>query len=285
MRRSDSQADGRDARGVARAGRPSRRSRSLRSASRAPAASRMCERGVHDLGADAVALGDRDGNCVRHVSSSNSVWNRAPRAGERGTLSSDADGSDPPEDAVRALADRLRAGSPRITVVTGAGVSAASGVPTFRGPGGLWRVAPARGARDARSLRARPAARVGVVRVAPASWWPKARPTAPTRCWRPGAGGIRRFTLVTQNVDGLHERAGTRERHALPRLALGAGVPGPLPGLGARRDGSTRRPSGARLRAARTAAASRAPACLVRRADPAPRRSARRPRRSTATFS
>src|SRR5579862_4690013 len=27
----------------------------------------------------------------------------------------------------------------RVTVVTGAGVSAASGVPTFRGAGGLWR--------------------------------------------------------------------------------------------------------------------------------------------------
>jgi len=36
------------------------------------------------------------------------------------------------------LARRMR-GSPRITVLTGAGVSAASGVPTFRGPQGLWK--------------------------------------------------------------------------------------------------------------------------------------------------
>jgi hypothetical protein len=36
------------------------------------------------------------------------------------------------------LASRLRAAQ-RVTVLTGAGVSAASGVPTFRGPDGLWR--------------------------------------------------------------------------------------------------------------------------------------------------
>src|SRR5687767_6959904 len=37
-----------------------------------------------------------------------------------------------------ALARRLRAAS-RVAILTGAGVSAASGVPTFRGAGGLWR--------------------------------------------------------------------------------------------------------------------------------------------------
>ena len=36
------------------------------------------------------------------------------------------------------LADRLRSAR-RITVLTGAGISAASGVPTFRGEDGLWR--------------------------------------------------------------------------------------------------------------------------------------------------
>ena len=42
------------------------------------------------------------------------------------------------QDDVATLAGRMAAAS-RITVLTGAGVSAASGVPTFRGPGGLWK--------------------------------------------------------------------------------------------------------------------------------------------------
>jgi NAD-dependent deacetylase len=40
------------------------------------------------------------------------------------------------------LIDQARAqlaGAERVIVLTGAGVSAESGVPTFRGPGGLWR--------------------------------------------------------------------------------------------------------------------------------------------------
>jgi NAD-dependent deacetylase len=42
------------------------------------------------------------------------------------------------EQQARALASRLR-DARTVTVMTGAGVSAASGVPTFRGQEGLWR--------------------------------------------------------------------------------------------------------------------------------------------------
>lgn len=107
--------------------------------------------------------------------------------------------------AIHELAGRLRAAR-RITVVTGAGVSAASGVPTFRGAGGLWRnfraenlATPHAFARDPRLVwEWYDWRRQVIARCAPnpahevlAQW---------TR--RPGV------TLVTQNVDGLHERAG-----------------------------------------------------------------------------
>lgn len=96
----------------------------------------------------------------------------------------------------------------RVTVLTGAGVSAASGVPTFRGAGGLWK-----------SFRAEDLATPQAFARDPATVWE-------WYDWRRGliaacapnpahhvlaAWSLRfpRFTLVTQNVDGLHERAGT----------------------------------------------------------------------------
>lgn len=104
------------------------------------------------------------------------------------------------------LVTRLR-GARTLVVVTGAGVSASSGVPTFRGDDGLWRkyraedlATPEAFARDPKLVwewydwrrnvisRCRPNAAHDVL----ARW-----------STRPG------FSLITQNVDGLHERAGT----------------------------------------------------------------------------
>ena len=95
----------------------------------------------------------------------------------------------------------------RLTVLTGAGVSAASGVPTFRGAGGLWRnyqaqqlATPDAFARDPVLVWEWYAWRRQVI----AGCEPNPAHHVIAR-WseRPG------FTLVTQNVDGLHERAGT----------------------------------------------------------------------------
>jgi NAD-dependent deacetylase len=103
---------------------------------------------------------------------------------------------------------RRLASAHRITVVTGAGVSAASGVPTFRGAGGLWRNRQAQQLATPEAFAEDP----GLVwewyawrRQVIAGCTPNAAHEAIAR-WseRPG------FTLVTQNVDGLHERAGTR---------------------------------------------------------------------------
>ncbi len=104
------------------------------------------------------------------------------------------------------LVDALHAGA-RITVLTGAGVSAASGVPTFRGAGGLWKTyrpeqlaTPEAFARDPRLVW---------------EWydWRRQRVAScePNPAHHVLAAWTRRFphlTLITQNVDGLHERAG-----------------------------------------------------------------------------
>ncbi len=110
--------------------------------------------------------------------------------------------------AFRRAVEQLARAS-RVTVATGAGVSAASGVPTFRGDDGLWNdfrveelATPAAFARDSRVVwewyewRRRLVARC-----------------APNRAHEVLAAWSRRyprFALITQNVDGLHERAGTR---------------------------------------------------------------------------
>lgn len=104
------------------------------------------------------------------------------------------------------VAARLRTAG-RITALTGAGVSAASGVPTFRGADGLWR-----------KVRAETLATPEAFERDPKLVWEwydwrrqmltGARPNGAHDVlarWtreRPG------FTLITQNVDGLHERAG-----------------------------------------------------------------------------
>jgi len=96
-----------------------------------------------------------------------------------------------------------------IVVLTGAGVSAESGVPTFRGPDGLWEghrvedvATPEAFARDPALVQAfYDARRANLARVEP-----NAAHRALARLDAEWPGG---FMLVTQNVDDLHERAGS----------------------------------------------------------------------------
>ena len=108
------------------------------------------------------------------------------------------------------LVDRLRQPDARITVLTGAGVSAASGVPTFRGADGLWRNFRPEALATAEAFHRDP----GVVW----EWyaWRRSRIAAcePNDAHRVLAGWSHRlpnFKLITQNVDGLHERAGSEK--------------------------------------------------------------------------
>lgn len=98
-----------------------------------------------------------------------------------------------------------------VLVLTGAGISAESGVPTFRGSGGYWRQ------RDFREL-ATPEAFAADPRLV-WDWYLERRATI--RACSPNAAhaalaqwagaGEPVVRLVTQNVDGLHERAGHRD--------------------------------------------------------------------------
>lgn len=97
-----------------------------------------------------------------------------------------------------------------VAVLTGAGISAESGIATFRGSGGLWenepveRVAtPQAFARDpVRVWRFYDARRVQATTCAPNAGH---RALARLEAGLSGA-----FTLATQNVDGLHLLAGSR---------------------------------------------------------------------------
>jgi NAD-dependent protein deacetylase/lipoamidase len=116
-------------------------------------------------------------------------------------------------DALALVVERLRAAS-RIAALTGAGVSAASGVPTFRGENGLWRqvrsetlATPEAFENDPRLVWEWYDWRRGMIR--------EAQPNAAHRVLAAWTERWPGFALITQNIDGLHERAGA---HRLMRL-------------------------------------------------------------------
>src|SRR4030095_1064444 len=100
----------------------------------------------------------------------------------------------------------------RVLVLTGAGVSAESGVPTFRGGGNsvVWKGLPFDVISSAQMVK----------RDLPAvwEWFDYRRGVLQSLTPNPAHEAIARwqhsfsqFTLVTQNVDGLHAKAGSRE--------------------------------------------------------------------------
>ncbi len=100
--------------------------------------------------------------------------------------------------------------SDRVFVLTGAGVSAESGIPTFRGVGGLWR-----------NYRIEEVASPSAWRRDPVLVWEfysmrrrvaSATKPNPAHCALANLERTlgERFFLCTQNVDNLHEKAGSR---------------------------------------------------------------------------
>lgn len=95
-----------------------------------------------------------------------------------------------------------------IAVLTGAGISAESGIPTFRDAGGLWKdfraedlATPQAFARDPKFVWEWYDWRRGLIA--------KAEPNAGHRALAELEKRAAHFTLITQNVDGLHDRAGS----------------------------------------------------------------------------
>jgi NAD-dependent deacetylase len=97
----------------------------------------------------------------------------------------------------------------RVVVLTGAGISTESGIPDFRGPQGVWTKNPrAEKLSDIRYYMNDP-------EVRKASW--KSRLEHPAWDAKPNAGHLalaalekrgKLHALITQNIDGLHQRAG-----------------------------------------------------------------------------
>jgi NAD-dependent deacetylase len=110
-------------------------------------------------------------------------------------------------DAARALLAGVR----RLAVLTGAGMSAESGVPTFRdAQTGLWSRFDPMQLASPEGFRADPALvwrwyawRRELVR--------QARPNAGHLALAQAQRHLERLCMVTQNVDGLHQRAGSAE--------------------------------------------------------------------------
>jgi NAD-dependent deacetylase len=98
----------------------------------------------------------------------------------------------------------------RVVTLTGAGISTESGIPDFRGPKGLWTRDPA--AEKLATLQhyvADPEVRKRAwrSRVESPAW--QARPNAGHRALVTLERRGKLDTLITQNVDGLHQKAGS----------------------------------------------------------------------------
>ena len=105
-------------------------------------------------------------------------------------------------------AERVRAAK-AVAVLTGAGVSAESGVPTFRGEGGLWR-----------QFRAEDLATPQALARDPYLVWEwydwrrqkiaACRPNPAHHALAALESRAQEFLLITQNIDDLHRKAGSR---------------------------------------------------------------------------
>jgi NAD-dependent deacetylase len=107
-------------------------------------------------------------------------------------------------------------GAGRITVLTGAGISTDSGIPDYRGPDGVWTTNPsAQRMVTIADYLADPEVRVGAwqERLLHPAWTAEPGPGHRALVGLERTGRLR--VIATQNIDGLHQAAGSD-----PRLVL-----------------------------------------------------------------
>jgi NAD-dependent deacetylase len=132
---------------------------------------------------------------------------------ERRVSSEMQDRTDDALSGLEVLLKRLERIRGKVAVLTGAGISAESGIPTFRGPEGYWTV----GSTEYRPEQMATEAMFALDPWEVWSWYLYRRTVC--RHAEPNAGHLAvarmeellgdRFRLITQNVDGLHLRAGS----------------------------------------------------------------------------
>jgi len=110
----------------------------------------------------------------------------------------------------------ILASAERVTVLTGAGISTDSGIPDFRGPNGVWTKNPA--AEKASRLEYY----LGDPEVRKAAWQNRLHAPAWTAEPNRGHSAIVELEqrgqlhgLVTQNIDGLHQKAGNSDHKVI----------------------------------------------------------------------
>lgn len=135
-----------------------------------------------------------------------------------------------------AKARELISTAKRVVVLTGAGISTDSGIPDFRGPKGVWTLNPkAEQMSDIRYYVSDPEVRrlSWQSRLAHPAW--TAQPNAGHKAIADLERAGKLHALITQNIDGLHQRAGVSPERVIEvhgnlhkAICLSCGWRGPM---------------------------------------------------------
>jgi NAD-dependent deacetylase len=105
-------------------------------------------------------------------------------------------------------AARLLAAARKVVVVSGAGISAESGVPTFRDAGGIWSQVRIEDVATPEALRRNPK-KVWEFYEGRRSNLQAVQPNPGHRAIAEMESAFAEVVIITQNIDGLHQRAGS----------------------------------------------------------------------------